>query len=87
MWTHGGAPLENPLSSCSRGSTSNATANIVFLLAPSPDPNRVMIHTYGTYEEMDHRVYYRSRFDSELHCVGFLLDLNSKNLFWVLTER
>lgn len=39
-----------------------------------------MIHTYGTYEEMDHSVYYYSRFDLDLHYVGFLLNLNSKNL-------
>lgn len=59
----------------------------MFLLAPSPEPNRVMIHTYGTHAEMDHSVYYRSRFDLALHYVGFLLNLNCKNLFWVLTER
>lgn len=44
----------------------------MFSLAPSPEPNTVVIHTYGTYEEMDHSLYYYSTFDLGLH-------LNSKS--------
>lgn len=85
MWTHG-APVENLLRSRSRGYTSNATANIMFWLAPGPKPNTVVIHAYGIYGGMDHSISYYSRLDLDLHYVGFLLNLNSKDLFWVLTH-